>query len=270
MSYSSSRLIRPKAILLDMDGVLYHGHRVLPHAIDFMRKLQPVPHVFITNNPILLPHAVVTKLANMGFPKPDVGQVLTSGIAAAEYLASQQSDYRFYAIGAEGLHHALEKYGTASDTDADFVVVGEGEGIDFNTLAIGIQLIVNNKARLICTNPDASVDAFCDGKRCILPGGGALVAPLSIATGVTPVTIGKPFPLLYEMALAQLGLTAAECLMIGDRPDTDILGAQQLGMQTALVRTGRFAVGDKLPDGICPDYDVVDMARLSECLFFEH
>jgi len=263
---------QPKALLLDMDGVLYHGNQVLPHAIDFIRQLQTIPHIFITNNPILLPEDIAEKLASLGFSKPQPEQIITSGIATAEYLHSQHPDYSFYAIGAEGLHRALLKYGKESETSADFVVVGEGAGIDFTKLVIATNLILGNHAQLISTNPDASVDAVCQGedgresKRCIVPGGGALVAPLVIATGVEPITIGKPYPLLYEMALARLGLTATECLMVGDRPDTDILGAQQLGLSTALVRTGRFAVGDKLPDAIQPDFDVGDLRELATLL----
>ncbi len=249
-----------------MDGVLYHGSKALPYAIEFMRKLKSIPHLFITNNPILLPEEMVEKLSNMGFPEPKPEQIITSGIATAEYLFAEKADFSFYAIGAAGLHAALLRYGIESETDADYVVVGEGVGIDFETLVIAINLVVDNNAKLISTNPDASVDAVCEGKSCILPGGGALVAPLSIATGVEPITIGKPFPLLYEMALARLDVKATECLMIGDRPDTDILGAQQLGMSTALVRTGRFAIGEELPADIQPTYDVGNLKELAVVL----
>lgn len=133
-------------------------------------------------------------------------------------------------------------------------------------LGTAIHLIVDKKAQLISTNPDSSVDTIYEGKHYVLPGGGALVAPISISTGIEPITIGKPFPLLYEMALARLNLKAADCLMIGDRPDTDILGAQQLGMPTALVRTGRFSVTDPLPSGIEPTFDVENLQQLSSLL----
>jgi ribonucleotide monophosphatase NagD (HAD superfamily) len=102
-----------------------------------------------------------------------------------------------------------------------------------------------------------------------MPGGGALVAPFVVATGQQPVTIGKPEPLLYEMAMQVLGVEAEDCLMIGDRPDTDILGAQKLGMKTALVRTGRFAPGEALPDGMAmPDRDVKNLTELQKIFDF--
>ncbi len=258
----------PKALLLDMDGVLYHGIKALPHAVAFMQALHRLqtPHLFITNNPILLPEEIADKLSTMGFPIPRVEQILTSGVATAEYLSSQKKNFRFYAIGADGLHRVLQQYGTEDQHNADYVVVGEGAGINYEKLAIAIQLIKQNKAQLISTNPDSSVDGICDGKPCVLPGGGALVAPLIIATGEQAITIGKPHPLLFEMALNKLSLKAHECLMIGDRPDTDILGAQQLGINTALVRTGRFSMGEALPNDIHPTFDVGDLQKLSSIL----
>jgi ribonucleotide monophosphatase NagD (HAD superfamily) len=80
---------------------------------------------------------------------------------------------------------------------------------------------------------------------------------------VEPIVIGKPEPLLFGMALARLGCAPEACLMIGDRPGTDILGAARLGMATALVRTGRFAVGYPWPTGLPPaDWDVGSLTEL--------
>ena len=84
--------------------------------------------------------------------------------------------------------------------------------------------------RLGFNRPDQSVDAYIDGSHCVLPGGGALVAPFAIAAEVEPIFIGKPHALLYQMALDKLGVTCDQALMIGDRPDTDIAGAFALGM----------------------------------------
>ena len=255
------------AILLDMDGVLFHGMNPIDGAIDFMQSIAHIPHVFVTNNPIRLPESIADKMAEIGFKRPDEKLIITSGEATAAWLAQQKTDFRFFAIGADGLHKSLQKYGYEDKENADYVVVGEGEGLDYSVLTTGINLIIKQGAQLICTNPDTSVDAFYRGKRAILPGAGALVAPFIIATGMQPVTIGKPQPLLYEIALQELQLQADECLMIGDRPDTDILGAQRLGMQTALVRTGRFAPRDKLPDDmLAPHWDVDNLKQLKKVL----
>lgn len=251
------------AVLLDMDGVLYHGARPLPGAASLLGRIADLPHAFITNNPIRTPGEVADRLAAMGLARPDEARILTSAAATAHWLAREHPGCRWYAVGAEGLRISLREIGRESATDADFVVVGEGPGLDFDSLTRGINLILKRGARLVVTNPDHSVDATRDGEHLILPGGGALVAPFVAATGVEPVVIGKPEPLLYEMAMARLGVEAEHCLMIGDRPDTDIVGAVRLGLRTALVRTGRFAPEEAWPEGLPrPDWDFRDLDEL--------
>ncbi len=253
----------PRALLLDMDGVLYHGERVLPHAPAFLRAVAHLPHVFVTNNPIATPAEVAARLARMGLGAPAPEQILTSGLATARYLARQRPGFRYFAVGAPGLDAVLSRYGTADAERADYVVVGEGPGLDYQSLTRGIGLILEQGARLISTNPDSTVDAWRDGRRLALPGGGALVAPFEVATGQRALTIGKPEPLLYRMALDLLGFEARQCLMIGDRVDTDIAGAAALGLQTALVRSGRFGPGEPWPAGAPrADWDVPDLAAL--------
>lgn len=253
----------PRAVLLDMDGVLYHGDRALPGAARLLERLADRPHAFITNNPIRTPEAVSRALAAMGLPPADPQRILTSALATSRWLAKIHPGFRYFAVGAGGLDAALRQVGRADAVHADFVVVGEGPGLDFEQLTTGINLILEQGARLVVTNPDQTVDGMRDGQRVTLPGGGALVAPFAAATGVTPTVIGKPEPLLYQMALEMLGCAASECLMIGDRPDTDIAGAERLGMWTALVRTGRFPPGRRWPQGLSPpDFDAVDLDAL--------
>ena len=253
------------AILLDMDGILYHGDRPLPGAVEFLQRIRHRPHLFITNNPILSPTEVAEKLARMGLLKPRPEQIITSAQATARWLEKKKPGFRYYAVGADGLHQALRRVGTEDSKKADFVVVGEGPGLDFGSLTTGINLIVTQGARLVGTNPDINVDATIDGEHRLVPGGGALVAPFAVASGVEPVIIGKPNPLLFEMALEQLGCRPEQCLMIGDRPDTDIAGAAALGMQTALVRTGRFAPGAPWPENLPrPEWDVESLGELGQ------
>jgi len=266
--HSENTQIPFSAILLDMDGVLFHGMNPIEGAIDFMHTIEHIPHVFITNNPIRLPQSMADKMADIGFKRPQEKLIITAGEATAAWLAQQKANFRFFAIGADGLHKSLQKYGIEDKEKADYVVVGEGKGIDYAALTIAINLIIKQGAQLISTNPDTSVDAFFRGKHAILPGAGALVAPLIAATGQQPVTIGKPEPLLYEIALQHLQAQPEDCLMIGDRPDTDIIGAQKLSIQTALVRTGRFAPGEELPDKMqLPDWDVENLMQLKKYLF---
>jgi len=256
-----------KAILLDMDGVLYHGEKAIPEAIDFMAAIAHLPHAFITNNPVFTPEAIAERLERLGFRRPDPTQIITSAEATASWLFQQKTNFRYYAVGAEGLHIALRQQGVEDKLAADFVVVGEGAGIDYDAITTGVNLILKKGARLICTNPDHSVDASYHGQHRVLPGGGALVAPFAIATETAPIFIGKPHPLLFQIAMGRLGVMPNQCLMIGDRPDTDIAGAATLGMKTALVRTGRFLPAAPLPDNLpAPDWDVENLAQLLQAI----
>ncbi len=185
--------------------------------------------------------------------------------ASPEGLNQRKPGFHYYAVGADGLHQALRQVGVEDSKTADFVVVGEGPGLDYESLTIGINLIVKQGAGLVGTNPDINVDATCDGRHCLVPGGGALVAAFAVASGVEPVIIGKPNRLLFEMALQQLDCEPRHCLMVGDRLDTDIAGAAALHMQTALVRTGRFGPGEPWPEGLSrPDWDLENLAQLGQ------
>lgn len=246
-----------------MDGVLYHGSHLLPHAREFLTAVAGVPHLFLTNNPIATPAEVAQRLQDMGFARPDDEAILTSGVAAAQWLQQCKPGFRYFAVGAGGLDAELSRYGIADAEHADYVVVGEGPGLDFDSLTTGINLVLKAGATLVSTNPDHTVDAHVEGRHRVLPGGGALVAAFETACECSAVTIGKPEPLLYRMALDRLDVEAGECVMVGDRPDTDIAGAQRLGMRTALVRTGRFAPGDTWPAGqATADWDVEGLAQL--------
>ncbi len=259
--------VPPQSLLIDLDGVLFHGDRVLPGAEEFLQRLGLCPHCFLTNNPIRTPVEVADTLTALGLPRPDPQHILTSALATARWLAHQRPGFRYFAVGAAGLHDALREFGEPDAEHAEVVVIGEGPGLDYGSLTTGINLILGRGARLVVTNPDTTVDGTRHGRHVVLPGGGALVAPFAAATGVTPTVVGKPEPLLYEMALEQLRCPAGRCLMIGDRPDTDIVGAERLGMWTALVRTGRFPVGAAWSlDMPRPDFDVPGLPALMAAL----
>jgi HAD superfamily hydrolase (TIGR01450 family) len=256
-----------RAVLLDMDGVLYHGATALPGARELLERIRSIPHCFITNNPRRTPAEIAERLATMGLPRPEPERILTSALATAMRLAALKPGFSWFAIGEGGLEAALSEQGDRDRLNADFVVVGEGPGIDFEQLTIGINLVLKRGARLVVTNPDASVDDTHEGEHRVLPGGGALVAPLAIACEVEPLVIGKPEPTLFQMACERLGIGLQDCVMIGDRPDTDIAGALAVGMRAALVRTGRFGPDASWPSGLArPHWDVPDLPELLRTL----
>lgn len=256
-----------RALLLDLDGLLIQGERALPGARALLERISATPHAFITNNPIRGPEQIADHLESIGLPPVDPTRIMTSALATARWLGQVRPGFRYFAVGAPGLDDALRTVGTQDPERADVVVIGEGPGLDFDQLTIGINLILSRGARLIATNPDPTVDEVRGGVHRVLPGGGALVAPFAAATGVTPTIVGKPEPLLYEMAIDRLGVSANECMMVGDRPDTDIAGGTRLGMWTALVRTGRFPPGCPWPSGMPPpDYDTDTLEDLIAAL----
>jgi len=161
------------------------------------------------------------------------------------------------------LQEALKKYGREEEVAPDYVVVGEGEGLDYDSLTTGITILLEGRAQLIGTNPDPNLDGTRKGRPVVLPGGGALIAPFQAATGMAPLFVGKPGPIMYEQALRRLGKKAGEVFMIGDRPDTDIKGAVQVGIHTILVTTGRYRRNDPYPDDIPqPDLLVDSLAEI--------
>lgn len=239
-----------------MDGVLYRGEAAIPGAADFLSSISHLPHRFITNNSSITDDQVFAKLRRLGFSVSDAGQILTSAQVTARVLAQECPGFRYFAVGGEGLQQALAAVGEKAEVKVDYVVVGEGQGLDYESLTRGINLILEG-ATLVGTNPDTSVDTTVNGQRQIVPGGGSLAAPFALASGQETRFIGKPFAAMYQAALTDMGCGAEDCVMVGDRPDTDIAGAVELGLKTLLVRTGRFGPGEAYPANLPrPDWDV--------------
>lgn len=227
---------RIHAFLIDMDGVLYRGEERLPGARRFLHTLdaEEVPYLLLTNNATRTPAQFAEKLARMDISVPPE-RILTSAVAAARYLARVANPgARVYAIGMEGLFRALEEQGfVLTDREPQYVVVGLDTDVTYAKLAAAT-LAIRNGATFIGTNPDRTLPT----ERGLMPGAGALLAAIEAATDVTPKVIGKPEAEVYRTALEILGTAPETTAMLGDRLDTDIAGAQRLGMPTVLVLTG--------------------------------
>jgi 4-nitrophenyl phosphatase len=262
-----------KAVIADMDGVLWHEQTPLPGLHDFFALIKTfgVVYTLITNNSSRTPEQYTARLARFGVDiTPD--HVLTSAIAASEYLAARLAPgSRVYVIGGAGITKALASRGfqvfvgcPASSGTADkwpstvdYVVVGWDRELTWDKLATATQFI-RNGARFLGTNPDLTFP----GERGILPGNGAQLAALEAATGVSPIITGKPDPILYQQALARMRVTPKETLMIGDRLETDILGGARVGMGTALLLSGVTTREDLKRSPIRPDSVFEDLAAL--------
>jgi 4-nitrophenyl phosphatase len=222
-------------LLIDLDGVLYVGTTALPGASEFIGWLRGRGIAFrlVTNNATLTPAGYVRKLGAMGI---DVGEdeVFTSALATALYLRKQRGMQSAYVIGEEGLLEALHGAQVQLEVDhPDWVIVGLDRKLTYDKLAKAA-LALQRGARFLGTNPDRSLPT--EGG--LVPGAGAIQAALTAATGIQPTMIGKPEPLMLELAMSQLGGNLRDTAMLGDRLDTDIQGAVALGIPSILVLTG--------------------------------
>jgi 4-nitrophenyl phosphatase len=229
-----------RGAVIDMDGVLWAGRQPLPGLLPFFDALRQcqVRFVLATNNSTLTADQYVAKLAGMGVAV-SVDEILTSAQATASYLQPRiaAGGARVFPIGEDGVLRALTAAGFQIcglyEKPTDYVVVGMDRGLSWDKLATAT-LNIRAGAVLVGTNPDVTFPT----ERGITHGNGAILAALQAATGVRPIVIGKPEPIMYQQALERLGTDPAYTVAIGDRLDTDILGAVRAGLPSVLVLSG--------------------------------
>lgn len=255
---------RIRAVISDMDGVLWRGDEPLPGLSAFFEVLRArgLPYMLATNNSSRTQADYVRKLAKMGISGVPESAVITSGNASAAYMrARYPQGTRVHVFGEAGLREIMTAAGfTVADTDVRVVVAGAKWTLTYDDLKIASRLIAAG-ADFIGTNPDATYP-LPDG---LAPGAGSLIAALQTASGRAPVIIGKPHPPMFEAALAALGTAPGETLMIGDRLNTDIAGAAQCGLCSALVLTG-VSETDDLNGSVRPDAVFDGLPALVEAL----
>jgi len=248
----------------------------MPGLADFFQTLQShqIRFILATNNARLTQEEYVIKLAKMGVQvTPD--KILTSSMATALYLAERSipSKTRIFVIGEDGAKQPLlergftltELYELNDDKDnpnmgADIVVCGMDKNLSWDKLATAT-LNIRAGAKFIGTNADTTLPT----ERGLTHGNGAILAALQAATGVTPTIIGKPEPIIYQQALALLGVDPAQTVAIGDRLETDILGAVRTGIRSLMVLSGvstedDFKATDYRPTWVMPDIRAVTEA----------
>ena len=234
-------ILNKEGFICDMDGVIYHGNRLLPGAAEFVSWLidNNKKFIFLTNSPERTPHELSMKLARMGLEvSPD--HFYTSAMATAAFLSAQSPGCTAYVIGEAALSKALYDKGIyMNDVNPDYVVVGETRTYCFEKIEKAIAL-VNAGAKLIGTNPD-TVGVTARG---IMPATGSLVAPIEIATGQKAYFVGKPNPVMIRHGLKRLGCHSEDIAFIGDRMDTDIIAGIESNVDTILVLSGVTARED--------------------------
>lgn len=270
-----------RALIIDMDGVLWHGQNAIPGLVEFFQALEELKITFIlaTNNASSTPDQYVKKLAKMGVTV-NKNQILTSGIATALYLSEKvnPANTRVFVVGEEGAKQPLIEQGftlTAlyevnKDSDivkkgADFVVCGKDHTLTWDKLATAT-LNIRAGAQFIGTNGDTTLPTELG----ITHGNGAILAALEVATGVKPTIIGKPEPIMYQQALALLNAEPTATVAIGDRLDTDILGAVRTGIRSVMVLTGVSTQDDLKDSDFQPTWVMSDIGELTKALRKQH
>lgn len=225
-----------QAFICDMDGVIYHGNRLLDGVPAFVDWLQETGKrfLFLTNSSERSPRELRQKLQRLGL---DVGEehFYTSALATADFLARQRPGAGVFAIGEAGLYNALYDAGlTMNDVDPEYVVVGETRSYNYEKIERAVHLIRAKGAKLVGTNPDPTGP----GEAGIVPACGALVAPIEMAAGVRAYFGGKPNPLMMRHAMKRLSTAPETTVIVGDRMDTDIVAGVESEIETVLVLSG--------------------------------
>ena len=226
--------------LIDMDGVLVHENRALPGAADFLARLVERGRRFLvlTNNSIFTPRDLAARLAHSNLAVPETS-IWTSALATAHFLASQQPGGSAYVIGETGLTTALHEAGyTQTETNPDYVVLGETRTFSFTQITKAIRL-VKEGARFIATNPDATSPS-AEGP---LPATGSVAAMITKATGAQPYFVGKPNPMMFRSAMNRIQAHSESTVMVGDRMDTDVVAGIEARLRAEFDPAGIFNPG---------------------------
>jgi len=254
-----------RAVVLDMDGVLYLANTPRPGARELLAFLRErgVPYLFLTNNATRTPEQYAMHLADLGLePHPSPDRFITSGEVTVRWLRRNlPATARILVVGESALCKMIAAQGFE-------LVEGDVHGVDAVVVSIDrtfsydklkdAALAIRNGARFIGTNPDVT-HPTPEG---LFPGTGSILAAVEAASGIRPLVMGKPHRPPFDEALRSLGLPAENTLMIGDRLETDIVGATKAGMCTALVLGGASSESDLETSPTKPDLVFGDIRAL--------
>ncbi len=224
-----------RAWLTDMDGVLVSEGRPIPGADEFVAALRRAdrPFLVLTNNSIWTARDLSARLQSMGLHIME-DEIWTSALATATFLADQRPGGSVYVVGEAGLTSALHDAGfVITDTDPDYVVLGETRTYSFEAITKAIRM-VGDGSRFIATNPDPTGPS----PQGPLPACGAVAELIATATRRRPYVIGKPNPMMFRYAMNMIGAHSETTTMVGDRMDTDVISGMEAGLRTVLVLSG--------------------------------
>ena len=259
----SDHLSNIRGLIIDMDGVLWHDHAPLGDLPAIFTQLNDHGYkvVLATNNNTRTIDEYHIKLKGFGIQLED-WQIINAAQAVGSFLREKYPDGAdVYVVGEPSLKITLSDYGMRIVSDhapaADVVVASLDYGLTYEKLKWA-SLMIQSGSYFVGTNPDVTLPT----PKGLIPGAGTVIGALEIASGKKAKIIGKPEPALYEMALGRLELRADETLAVGDRLETDILGAQVAGIHTALVLSGASTLADLQDFHPKPDIIAQDLTEL--------
>lgn len=244
--------------IFDLDGTIYRGDRLIPGADIVVATLRSMGKrvVFLSNKPTHTRKDYANKLSELGIPA-DEDHIINSSFALAQHLSERSPGCRAYVIGELPLMNELRRAGIvvvddpgSFDGRIDYLVIAFDRTFDYAKLNHALQA-VRQGARLIATNADRTCPVE-DGE---IPDAAAMIGAVEGATGTkVELIVGKPNHAMLELACRSMGLSPADCLIIGDRLETDMLMGRTAGMTTALVLTGVTKREQLSASPIKPDY----------------
>lgn len=224
--------------LFDMDGTLYLGDRLYDFTVDLLRQIRRVgaTYLFMTNNSSKSVEDYIKKLEKLGIPATRE-DFITSSQATAYYLHKHHQGQRLYVCGTQSLKKELIREGfevTEDPEQTQCIVMGFDTELTFQKLHDVSYLLLTRELPYIATNPDL----VCPTEFGSVPDCGSVCQMIKNATGKLPVVIGKPSPLMPQLAMERLGIDPAHTCVIGDRIYTDICSGLNAGTRTILVLSG--------------------------------
>jgi phosphoglycolate/pyridoxal phosphate phosphatase family enzyme len=238
--------------LLDLDGTIYIGETIVPGAAEAIAALRADGRrvVFLSNKPLQTRADYAAKLTRLGVPA-GAEDVINSSLVLARHLAMLDAGAPVFVIGEAPLVAELQAHGfeVRRDERVRWVVIAFDRTFDYAKLNTALQA-VRRGARLIATNPDRT----CPVEGGEIPDCAGMMAAVEAVTGETvSVIVGKPSPIILEVALARLGVDARDAAIVGDRIETDIVMGKRLGLATVLVLSGVTRADDPRVAEIAPD-----------------
>ncbi len=258
-----SSLADIRLFLLDMDGTVYLGSRLLPGSLDFLRYLGETgrDHLFLTNNSSRNAQYYAQKLTKLGWPAQP-GEILTSGEATALYLGGLKPAARVYLLGTPDLETEFEGHGfVLTDENPDYVVLGFDMTLTYDKLVRACDL-VRGGVPFIATHPDLN----CPTETGYIPDCGAMTALITASTGVTPKVIGKPNREIIDAMFRKKPVRRDQVAMVGDRLYTDIVMGHNAGVTSVLVLSGEAKESDIPAAPVKPDHVAGGLGALYEAL----